>query len=145
MIETGEAVAVHYALWIDDDDPLETTFGAEPECFRFARGEFPPYLEQRVATLEEGQSTEFLIPASAAVFGFYDPDKRHAVAIDSFGEVECLPGMLVEFELPNGDQASGRIEALVDDDAIVDFNHPLAGRDVHCRLQRVAVPASEDP
>ncbi|KAA3633358.1 MAG: hypothetical protein DWQ08_02040 [Proteobacteria bacterium] len=86
-----------------------------------------------------GDVCDFTIAAAEAAFGHYNPDNRHTVARDSFDGVNCEPGALVEFELPNGERVSGRVHSVDGDEVLVDFNHPLAGRDVHCRIQLVAV------
>ncbi len=142
MIEPGDVITAHYALALERGQPLESTFGESPERFVYGRGEFPAALEQRLAQLEVGEESEFLLPAAEAVFGTWEEGKRQTVERAGFSDGQCRPGALVEFETPGGERVSGRIEFVDGDKVLVDFNHPLAGRDVHCRLQLVSVQKS---
>jgi len=143
VIEPGDVVTVHYSLAAANGAVVESTFGAEPESFRYGKGEFPAALERRLASLAPGELAEFSIAPSEMAFGPWDASRRHVVPRDRFEGVDCAPGSLVEFTLPNGERVSGRIESVDGDDVVVDFNNPLAGREVQCRLQLVSVDKPE--
>ena len=49
------------------------------------------------------------------------------------------PGQIIEFTLPNGQSAPGRVEQVDDQEAVVDVNHPGAGRDLSCRAEILSV------
>lgn len=139
MIEAGDTVAVHYALALDDGQEIESTFDESPRVFTFADGEMPAAMEQRLGALSVGEETAFVIAADEHAFGAHDPSNRHHLERAAFDADHCRPGALVEFELPSGDTVAGRIESVDESGVLVDFNHPLAGRNVHCRLQLVSV------
>ncbi len=143
MIEAGTLVRVHYELRLDGADVIESTFDGDPEAVVLGRGEFPAYLERRIAELHPGQECELAVPAGAAVFGARDPAAVQRLDAKLFDPRQRTPGSLVEFETPAGDWARGRVESIEDDIVVVDFNNPLVGRDVHCRIRLVEVVSAE--
>ncbi len=134
LIETDERVSLHYALWLESTEPFESTYDGDPEQFRFGRGEFPEFLEKKIVNMVSGQEIEFTLAAAEYAFGAYDPDNKQLISTDEFEMLDCSVGALVEFDLPNGDTVHGLIEKIEDTGVLVDFNNPLIGRDVHCRV-----------
>lgn len=139
MIEVGDRVTLHYALSPGDGPVLESTFDADPAVFEVGAGELPAALEQRLTALAAGGETEFVLAAAENAFGAWDPGRRHELERATFDPSQCREGALVEFELPGGECVSGRIETVGPERVSVDFNHPLAGRDIHCRMRVVSV------
>ena len=40
------------------------------------------------------------------------------------------PGLIIGFSTPAGDEVPGTVREVGDDTVLVDFNHPLAGREI---------------
>jgi len=49
------------------------------------------------------------------------------------------PGDMVEFSAPNGARYSGVLKEVGDTWALFDFNHPLAGADLHIEVSLLGV------
>ena len=145
MIEPGDTITLHYALSPGAGPELESTFDTEPAQFVIGAGDLPAALEQRLVSLDAGGEAEFVISATENAFGAWDPGRRHDVERASFDPSQLLEGALVEFELPSGETVSGRIESIGTEYVCVDFNHPLAGRDIHCRLKVISVKKGAEP
>jgi FKBP-type peptidyl-prolyl cis-trans isomerase SlpA len=54
-------------------------------------------------------------------------------------EHEFEPGDMVEFTAPNGGRYSGILKQFGDDAVLFDFNHPLAGADLHIEVSLLGV------
>ncbi len=143
MIEAGTVLLVHYQLSLAGGEIIESTFDDEPERVVYGRGDLPLYLERRIADMVPGEERELTVPAGAAAFGARDPGAVQRLDAALFDAAQLVPGSLVEFETPAGDWVRGRIEAVEGDSVTVDFNNPLIGREVGCRLMLVGIVPSE--
>ncbi|MFT5114292.1 MAG: FKBP-type peptidyl-prolyl cis-trans isomerase 2 [Parasphingorhabdus sp.] len=142
MICPGDAVLLHYALMFNDDEIFDSTFDDEPENIQIGSGELPVAIEQRLADLGAGETTEFTISATESAFGKYDEDNKQELSQDLFEDQIPDVGSLLEFELPGGGWLRGRIELVQDKSVRVDFNHPLIGRNVNCRVEILEIKHS---
>ena len=143
MIEAGTVLRIHYELSLAGGEIIESTFDDEPERVVYGRGDLPLYLERRIADMVPGEERELTVPAAAAAFGARDPGAVQRLDAALFDAAQLVPGSLVEFETPAGDWVRGRIEAVEGDSVTVDFNNPLIGREVGCRLRLVGIVPSE--
>ena len=102
-------------------------------------------MEEKLLGLSEGAHEVFDLAADEA-FGDYNSELRQVVSrqlllegnpqVDTFGE-----GDFVEFAMPNGYRMSGQFMGWNDDKsgAVVDFNHPLAGKPLRLEFKVIGV------
>ncbi|MDD1652081.1 MAG: peptidylprolyl isomerase [Methanomicrobiales archaeon] len=95
-------------------------------------------LDDAVVGKEEGDSGEVEVPAEKA-FGPHDDTRMESVSIAKFPEKPRM-GMQVELE-----GREGTVVNLIGRRAIVDFNHPLAGKTITYtyRVEKIAQTAEE--
>jgi FKBP-type peptidyl-prolyl cis-trans isomerase SlpA len=138
-VTPGSFVTLHYRLATDDDKELVSTFGASPATLQLGSGELAPPLEACLDGLPEGEHHVFLLEPEQA-FGPHNPDlvQRFARADLPAGASAELHA-LIEFATPDGMRFSGRVRELDDTTALVDFNHPLAGRAIRFEVQVIGV------
>jgi FKBP-type peptidyl-prolyl cis-trans isomerase SlpA len=80
---------------------------------------------------------EFLVPPEKA-FGQHNEQNVQAVAMDNFDELEIEIGAMFSFQ--NGDgELPGVIADIVDGEVMVDFNHPLAGKNIVFKVNIIGV------
>lgn len=111
------------------------TFGHRPATLQLGTGLWAPGMEQALLGKAEGARFSFDLPAVSA-YGARNPDllqrvtrtllAQHTKAGEAFA-----PGDMVEFSAPNGGNYSGVLKEWGDTWALFDFNHPLAGADLH--------------
>lgn len=103
------------------DDPLD---------FALGDGTLPAALEQKLLGFKEGMRANFTIAAGEETFGTRDLQRVQRVALSEFpDEIPPQVGAIHAFHLPNGMEVAGTIVAVEEDEIVVDFNPPLAGRD----------------
>ena len=129
-IGPGTIVTMHFKVTFKDGMVADASEEAEPMTFTMGDGSLISGLEMSIIGLKVGdkQSVE-IDPLNA--FGFSDPDNVHHMPRNEFAD--DLPvelGTIISFSTPSGDEIPGMIKEVKDDVVIVDFNHPLAGRDI---------------
>ncbi|MEM1870486.1 MAG: FKBP-type peptidyl-prolyl cis-trans isomerase [Thermofilaceae archaeon] len=125
---TTEQVAKDAGLYSE-----ETKYG--PRLVILGSGELPSGLEEQLVDVGEGEEREIELPPEKA-FGRRDPEKIRVIPAREFSARGIIPraGMEVEVRGERGtviSVGSGRV--------IVDFNHPLAGRELVFKVKVVKV------
>jgi FKBP-type peptidyl-prolyl cis-trans isomerase SlpA len=106
-------------------------------------GQLAPFLEACLIGLPEGVQQTFELPPEKA-FGPRNPDlvqwvsRATLVQNSQIGE-EYGVGDLVEFAAPGGGQFAGVLREIKDDDALFDFNHPLAGQPLKFEVKIIGI------
>ena len=87
-----------------------------------------PGFESTLMGLENGDEREFTIPPEEA-FGQHNPQNVQRVDRSNFDQQELEVGAMFSFQ--NGDgELPGVIIEFEDEEILVDFNHPLAGKNI---------------
>jgi len=144
-IGPGVRVRMHFALSLTDGTVAYSSFSEEPLEFEWGDGTLRPGLELAVLGLKAGdEQTLTLLPEQA--YGLHDAALVHDMPRSDFPDlVEPKVGQLIAFESPTGEETAGAILAVDADSVRVDFNHPLAGREVVFRVKILSVvPWSEE-
>lgn len=128
-------VTLHLSLTLEDGTEVLSTFDDEPLSFTMGDGTLAPGLEEMLLDLPAGADTR-LLAEGAAVFGAPDPDLVHDLPVaDLPADFAAEPGQVIAFATPGGQETPGTVLALTDEHVRVDFNHPLARRGLHARVQ----------
>jgi FKBP-type peptidyl-prolyl cis-trans isomerase SlpA len=138
-IGPGTRVRMHFALSLTDGTVAYSSFNEEPLEFEWGDGTLRPGLELAVLGLKAGdEQTLTLLPEQA--YGLHDAALVHDMPRSDFPDlVEPKVGQLIAFESPTGEETAGAILAVDADSVRVDFNHPLAGREVVFRVKILSV------
>ena len=142
-IAPGSPVELHLSLRLGDGTVAISTFDEEPLRLRVGDGSLTPGLEEPLIGLRAGSGFELLLPADQG-YGPRDEDNIHSLSRSDFPpELELAPGVVVQFTTPGGQEVAGTILELGEAEVQVDFNHPLAGRELWYRVQILAVGNAE--
>lgn len=139
-IEPGKYVEMVYNLYelnaadeeklvheVDEDDPEKIVFGV-------TRGVIVPF-EKAIEGKSAGDTFEVDVKAAEA-FGPHDPEQvaeleRDIFMIDGKFDAEHIKkGSLVPMMTADGYRINGLVVKVTDSHVTMDFNHPLAGKDV---------------
>lgn len=132
-------VTLHLSITLDDGTEVLSSFDAEPLTFAMGDGTLAPGLESLLLDLTPGTDTR-LLAEGAAVYGPLDPALVHALPrADLPADFAPEPGQVIAFDTPGGQETPGTILAVDAEHVRVDFNHPLARRGLHLRVQVLAV------
>lgn len=137
-INTNTVVSLIYALTNDKTgEAIETTDENNPLVFLYGVGTMIPDFETNLNGKKAGAPFDFLIEAAKA-YGL--PSEEEIVMIPSnvfhddkgnFDHAMFSVGTLVPMSDGQGHQLRGRILEITDEAVKMDFNHPLAGTDLH--------------
>ena len=127
-VELGTKVTLHFALALEDGDVIDSNFETAPATFTVGDGNLLPGFESTLIGLENGDEREFTIPPEEA-FGQHNPQNVQRVDRSNFDQQELEVGAMFSFQ--NGDgELPGVIIEFEDEEILVDFNHPLAGKNI---------------
>lgn len=133
-------VTLHYRVAAADDTEIVSTFGGMPATLQLGGGDLAPPLEACLADLPVGERHVFLLEAQQA-FGPHNPGllKRMPTGELPNGGADIGVLTLVEFAAPNGSRFAGLVREIDAATALVDFNHPLAGKPIRFEVEVIGI------
>lgn len=141
VVAEGAHLTLHYRL-LSGDQEVVSTFGGTPATLQLGSGQLAPALEQCLLGLEEGAQKRFQLEPGA-VFGQRNPELlqrvTRAMLREHGGGEEFAVGEVLEFAAPNGARFAGVVRECGEDDALFDFNHPLAGQPIDFEVHIIGV------
>lgn len=137
MAKDGEKVRVQYTGTLEDGTEFDSSRGRGPLEFTVGAGEVIPGFDEAVRELGVGESTTVTIPSENA-YGEHMEDALRPVPRDMFIEAPEI-GWAVELQAPDGNRLAAVVVEVGDEEVILDFNHPLAGRDLTFEIELVEV------
>lgn len=138
-VSRGSRVRMHFALSLAEGTEAVSTFGEQPLEFVVGDGTLLPALEENLLGQVAGSRRTFLLTPEHA-YGARDEGLVHRMPVGEFAE-RPERGQIIAFALPNGEETPGTVLAVEDGTVVVDFNHPLAGRNL---VFRVAILEVQD-
>lgn len=138
-ISVGCRVTMHYALRLADGMEADCSFGDEPATFIMGDGTLDKGLELALYGLRPGNHQALtLMPGQA--FGMRNEDAVKWVGRAVFpADMVPMPGQIVGFVDEHGQEIPGAVLEVNDDQVKVDFNHPLAGREIGFEVEILEV------
>jgi FKBP-type peptidyl-prolyl cis-trans isomerase SlpA len=138
-IITGSIVTMHFSLSLTDGSEAISTFGEEPARFQMGDGTLMPTLEMVIFGLKQGDKHERILNELES-FGPRDSKLVSELPLSDFpDDLQPEPGQIISFSAEDGAEAPGEIKSVDDGVVQVDFNHPLAGRDVIFKVEILGV------
>ena len=141
-ISDKKTVKLHYKGTLADGSVFDSSEGKEPLEFIYGVGMIIPGLEEGIVGMKSGDKKSVSIPSEKA----YGPKMQEAmqeVPRESMpSEIELKVGMQLAAQGPQG-VIPVTIAEIKDDVVIVDFNHPLAGKDLTFDVEIVEVKETD--
>jgi FKBP-type peptidyl-prolyl cis-trans isomerase SlpA len=136
-------LTLHYRLASMDGADIVTTFQDNPATLQLGTGQLAPFLEDCLIGLAEGAHQIFELPPEKA-FGPRNPEllqkvSRTTLSENSEADAQYTVGDVVEFAAPGGGRFAGVLRELGIDDALFDFNHPLAGQTLKFEIKIIGI------
>ena len=134
-IAAGSLVSLNFSLALTTGELIDSNFEQPAASFRLGDGTMLPGFEQELLGLSRGDEIESTLVAEQA-FGAINPANRHRFPIAKFRnllEDDLIPtevGAVVSFKDAGGGDLPGVIAELTESVVVVDFNHPLAGKEI---------------
>lgn len=133
MIQNGDKVRIQYILTVDGET-VDSTEGREPFEYEQGKQQIIPGLERQLEGLNVGDGREIIVGPDDA-YGVEDPKAYIEVPKDKIPEGELEIGMLVHATTPDGRQMVVRVAEIRENTLLLNFNHPLAGKELHFTIK----------
>jgi FKBP-type peptidyl-prolyl cis-trans isomerase SlpA len=142
VVTESAYLTLHYRLAAADGTDLVTTFADSPATLQMGTGQLAAALEACLLGLPEGAHQTFELAPEKA-FGERNPDLiqkiSRAVLDENSADQDYTIGDLIEFAAPSGGRFAGVLRELSDEDAVFDFNHPLAGQTLTFEVRIIGI------
>jgi FKBP-type peptidyl-prolyl cis-trans isomerases 2 len=139
-IKIGKFVAVNYKLWGvepgEEPEEIEETQPGNPLTFVYGTGLMLESFEKNLENLKAGDKFDFVLSASEA-YGNVEPDNiidlpKEVFFVDGkFDDEMVVEGAILPMRDQQGNTINGVVDKITDNAVTMDFNHPLAGTDLH--------------
>lgn len=144
-VTDGIVVSLDYTLRLDDGEIIDAS---EQEPLEFLQGynQIIPGLERALAGMKVGESKEVIV-AAADAYGEEDEDAYQLVERTLFPpEMELEEGMQLRMrDAQSGEAVDVVIAEVNEGNVLLDFNHPLAGEELHFQVKVVGLrPATPE-
>lgn len=138
-VKEGDKVKVEYKGSLDDGTVFDSSEKHGPLEFEVGKGQVIPGFEKAVLGMNKGEEKEVKIKAADA-YGKPNPEAVQKIPKDNMppGQ-EVKEGMLLVMNLPNGVKIPAKILKVEEKEVTVDFNHPLAGKDLNFKIKVVGI------
>ena len=129
-IGPGTKITLHFALQLDNGDIVDSNFERDPATFTVGDGNLLPGFEKALFGMLEGEHKTLVIKPEDG-FGQRNPNNVQEIARSQFSpDLELSEGLMLSFADAQKTELPGVVQHFDDEIVVVDFNHPLAGRDI---------------
>lgn len=137
-------VSIHYTLTNSRGDTLDSSRGSNPLTYLHGFGALIPGLERELVGMVAGDTCQVRVePADG--YGERNAELVQDVPLAALANIEGLEvGMQLQSRSPNGQVQTLVVEAIGDDSATLNANHPLAGEVLHFDVQIEQVRAATE-
>ncbi len=141
----NSVVGIEYELKeAGKDEVIDSNKGSMPLEFITGKGYIIPGLEKELEGMKIGDTKTITVPAAEG-YGEIDPQAFQEVPREQFEGIDLQKGMTLYGQGEGGQTIQVRVVNFDDEKVKIDFNHPLAGKDLVFDVKVVeARPATED-
>lgn len=122
-------VTLHFALKLEDGSVVDSTFDKKAASFSMGDGSLLPGFEQALYGLKAGDCRSIVI-APERGFGQPNPNNVQVMPRSQFEGMDLAEGLMIIFSDAAKAELPGVVKAFDDQQVTIDFNHPLAGKDL---------------
>ena len=132
-------VTLHFSLKFSDGSIIDSNFDKKPATFTVGDGSLLPGFEQKIIGMKAGEQGDFTVLPQQS-FGQPNPNNVQQFSRKDFSADMALePGLVISFADAGQSELPGVVKSVDGDTVMVDFNHPLAGRDIQFAVNIIAV------
>jgi FKBP-type peptidyl-prolyl cis-trans isomerase SlyD len=129
-INNNQVVSISYELKdAVSGDIIDSNLDATPLTFIVGKGQIIPGLENKIKNLSQGDSADITVSAKDG-YGDYDESAVQSLPKEQFAGLELTEGMTLYGQGEDGGTTQVVVKSFDDEEVHVDFNHPLAGKDL---------------
>lgn len=153
LIEPKCVAAVKYTLHVKDEENgierlIDKSTSDEPLVFMFGMGGMIKGFEDNLAGKKQGDKIDFWVSAEDGYGEYFEEDIAEIpldIFKDSNGKIDynwLKKGAVIPMQNNQGQQLRGRVLEVKSNMVVMDFNHELAGQDLHFAVEVIGVRAA---
>lgn len=127
-IEANQIVSIEYEVR-DGENVVDSNIGGAPLVFMFGKSQVISGLESGIVNMKTGEKSDVMVKAVDA-YGDYNNDAQQELPREQFAGIDLNPGMTLYGQGEDGGTVQVTVKEVKDENVIIDFNHPLAGKDL---------------
>lgn len=129
-IQYNSPVQIRYQLLLDDGTEVEDNRDDEPLAFIIGDGTLTDGMDMALLGHQTGDSINVTLTPEQC-YGYPDKDNIHAMPVADFpDDMPPEVGQVIAFDGPDDEEIIGTIVEIKNKEVMVDFSHPLAGRNL---------------
>ena len=126
----NQVVSISYELKdAGTGEIIDSNLNAAPLSFIVGKGQIIPGLENEIKKLSQGDSADVKVAAVDA-YGEHDSSAIQSLPKEQFAGLELTEGMVLYGQGEDGGTTQVVVKSFNDEEVEVDFNHPLAGKEL---------------
>lgn len=138
-INENQVVSISYELKdVASGELIDSNLEATPLAFIAGKGQIIAGLESEIRSLSQGDSAEIKVSAKDG-YGEYNEAAVQSLPREQFAGLEITEGMTLYGQGENSETVQVVVKSFDDDNVNVDYNHPLAGKDLLFAISIVEV------
>jgi FKBP-type peptidyl-prolyl cis-trans isomerase SlpA len=141
-VKPDSLVTLHYRIAVMETERAQvrvSTFESRPATLQLGRGELAPALEVCLVGLVVGDRETFALEPGEVFGDHTDNLVERFSRSDLPDDVELKVNAVVEFLDEDNNKFPGLVLELDAESALIDFNHPLAGRAVNFEVEIIGI------
>jgi len=119
-------------------DVVDSNKGGKALEFIMGKGQIIPGLEKALVGMEEGESGDIHVKAEEA-YGERKDEAMQTLPKEQFEGVDLVEGMTLYGQAEDGQSTQVIVKSFDDKEVTIDFNHPLAGKDLMFSIKVLSV------
>ncbi len=137
-VEEGKTIGIEYTLTLDDKQVVDTNVGGQPLTYVQGSHQIIPGLEKALEGMTVGDTKQVTVEPDEA---YGQVIKEAIIEVDKSQMPEELwkVGAQVQAQGNDGRILRGKVVELKEKTALVDFNHPLAGKTLHFDVKILSI------
>ncbi|MDR2342586.1 MAG: peptidylprolyl isomerase [Campylobacteraceae bacterium] len=140
----NQVVSMFYELKDANGNLLDSNMDSTPLSFIMGKNQIITGLEREIANMNQGDTSHIAVKAADA-YGEYNKNAIQIVPIEQFAGLELTNGMTLYGQGEDGNTVQVIVKEFNDKEVTIDFNHPLAGKDLYFDVEIAEVrDATED-
>lgn len=138
-ISNNKVVQIHYTGKLTDGTVFDSSEGREALEFIFGSGMIIPGLEEGLAGMKATEKKTVEIGFEKAYGPVQEQAKQEVPKAQMPEGIELQVGMQLAAQGPQGQPMPVTVAEIKEETVVMDFNHPLAGKDLVFEVEVVAV------
>ena len=138
-IDKNQVVSIEYDLTEKGgSEILDSNKGHQPLDFITGKNHIIPGLEEKLMDMSKGEERSIDV-AAADAYGEVNPEAVETLPREQFAGLDLQEGMQLYGQGENGETVMVTVKSFDDKTVTIDYNHPLAGKDLTFNVKVVDV------